>query len=134
VKKFEYAYFNIYQYYSRQSHTPNCFIVRLKSVYLLSLSAGGWLLLLQSILLRFVRHGWFSSHMAAMFSALTIYTAITLFFYNVFILEERDQKIFDKYIHAWNDNPNKKRDLFVTSFVAVAPYLFMVCIKLILHR
>jgi hypothetical protein len=103
-------------------------------VYLLSLAVGGWLLFLQLVLLRFVRHGWFSNPTAAMFSALTIYTAVTLFFYNAFIVEERDQKIFDKHINSWNDNPNKKRDLFVTSFVAVAPYLFMVCIKLILRR
>jgi hypothetical protein len=130
VKQLEYVYFNIYQFYSRQSHSPNCFAVRLKCMYLLSLSAGGWLLFLQSLFFRFVRNGWFSSHMAAMINALAIYTAITLLFHRIFIVEERDQKIFDKYINKWHDNPNKKRDLFITSFVAAVPYLSMLCVKL----
>jgi hypothetical protein len=99
-------------------------------MYLLSLSAGGWILLLQSIFFRFVRNGWFSSHMAAMINALTTFTIITVLFYRIFIVEERDQKIFDKYISSWNNNPNKKRDLFIASFVAAVPYLSMLCIKL----
>jgi len=101
-------------------------------MYLLSISAGGWLLFIQSIFFRFVRNGWFSSHTAAMFNALTIYGAITLLFHRIFIVEERDQKIFDKYINKWQNNPHKKRDLFITSFVAAVPYLSMLCIKLFL--
>ena len=77
-------------------------------MYLLSLSIGGWMLCLQSIFFRFVRNGWFSSHMAAMMSALTIYTVITFLFYRIFIVEERDQKIFDKYINTWQNNPTRK--------------------------
>ena len=134
MKRFEYVYFNIYQYYSRQSYFSNCYIVRLKSMYLLSISAGGWLLFLQSLFFRFVRNGWFSSPVAAMSNALSIYTAMAFLFYRIFIVEERDQKIFDKYINAWHDNPHKKRDLFITSFVAAVPYVSMVCIKLYLHR
>jgi hypothetical protein len=101
-------------------------------MYLLSLSAGGWILFLQSIFFRFVRHGWFSSQVAAMFNALITYTVITILFHHLFIVEERDQKIFDKYINTWHDNPHKKRDLFITSFVAAVPYLSMLCIKLFL--
>ena len=132
MKKFEYVYFNIYQFYSRQSYFPNCFAVRLKCMYLLSISAGGWLLFVQSIFFRFIRNGWFSSHTAAMFNAMTIYAAITLLFHRIFIVEERDQKIFYKYINKWQNNPHKKRDLFITSFVAAVPYLSMLCIKLFL--
>jgi len=68
--------------------------------------------------------------MAAMINALTTFTIITVLFYRIFIVEERDQKIFDKYISSWNNNPNKKRDLFIASFVAAVPYLSMLCIKL----
>jgi hypothetical protein len=103
-------------------------------MYLLSLSVGGWLLFLQSLFFRFVRNGWFSSPAIAMINALSIYTAIAFLFYHIFIVEERDQKIFDKYINAWHDNPHKKRDLFITSFVAAVPYLSMLCIKLYHHR
>jgi hypothetical protein len=103
-------------------------------MYLLSLSAGGWLLFLQSLFVRFVRDTWFSSPVAAMINALSIYTAMAFLFYRIFIVEERDQKIFDKYINAWHGNPYKKRDLIITSFVAAAPYVSMVCIKLYLHR
>lgn len=102
-------------------------------MYLLSLSTGGWILFLQSLFFRFVRNGWFSSPMGAMINALTIYTTIAVLFYRIFILEERDQKIFDKYINAWQNNPNKKRDLFITSFVAVVPYISMLVIKLFLR-
>jgi hypothetical protein len=70
--------------------------------------------------------------MAAMFNALITYTVITILFHHLFIVEERDQKIFDKYINTWHDNPHKKRDLFITSFVAAVPYLSMLCIKLFL--
>jgi len=65
-----------------------------------------------------------------MINALAIYSAIAFLFYRIYIIEERDQKIFDKYINAWQDNPHKKRDLFITSFVSAMPYLSMLCIKL----
>ena len=101
---------------------------------MLALSAGGWILFLQSLFVRFIRHGWFASHAVAMINALTIYTIITVFFYRIFIIEERDQKIFDRYINKWESNPNKKRDLFIASFIAVAPYLSMFSIKLLLRN
>ena len=130
----EYVYFNVYQYYSRQSARPDCFAVRLKCMYLLSISAGGWILFLQSIFLRFIRIGWFSSHAVAMFNALAIYTVITVLFYRIYITEGRDQKIFDKYINAWQTNPNQNRDLFIASFVAAVPYLSMICIRLFVNH
>lgn len=69
-----------------------------------------------------------------MFNALTIYTAITILFYRTFIMEGRDQIIFDRYINKWESNPNKKRDLFITSFIAAAPYLSMLAMRVFLHR
>ena len=131
---FEYVYFNIYQYYSRQSDLPDSLAVRLKCMYLLSLSAGGWILFLQSLFLRFVRIGWFSSHGVAAFNALAVFTTITIAFYRIFIIEGRDQKIFDKYITTWQENKNKKRDLFIASFVASVPYLSMIGIRIFIHQ
>jgi hypothetical protein len=99
-------------------------------MYLLALSAGGWILFLQQLFLRFVRVAWFSSHAAAMLNALAIYTAITWIFYRIFIVEEKDQQIFEKYVSKWDNNPNKKRDLLVISLVAALPYLLMTGIKI----
>jgi hypothetical protein len=103
-------------------------------MYLLALSAGGWILFLQQLFLRFVRLEWFADHGAAMLNALTIYAAITFIFYRKFIQEEKDQKIFDKYVNRWNDNPNKKRDLLLASFIAAVPYISMVFMRLFLPR
>lgn len=103
-------------------------------MYLLALSAGGWILFLQQLFLRFVRLEWFSSHQGAMINALSIYAGITFIFYRVFIQEEKDQKIFDKYAGSWSNNPNKKRDLLLTSFVAALPYIAMIFMKLFLAR
>ena len=134
VKKIEYVYFNIYQYYNSTSSLSNAFAVRLKCMYLLSLSAGGWILFLQSVFLRFIRHGWYSSQAIAMFGALSIYTFITYLFYHIFIVEGRDQIIFDRYINKWENNPNKRRDLIITSFIAAAPYLSMLTMRMLFHH
>jgi hypothetical protein len=101
-------------------------------MYLLSLSAGGWMLFLQSLFLRFIRHGWFASPAVGMFNALSIYTVVTVLFYRIFILEGRDEEIFDRYINKWENNPHKKRDLFFTSFVAAAPYISMLTMRLVI--
>jgi len=103
-------------------------------MYLLALSAGGWLLFLQQLFLRYVRIAWFSSQAGAMINALTIYAGITFIFYRVFIQHEKDQKIYNKYFNAWNENPNKRRDLLLTSFVAAVPYVLMICVKILLPR
>lgn len=129
VKKLEYVYFTIYHYYSRQSYFPDSLSVRLKSMYLLAMGAGGWLLLLQLAFLRFIKNAWFISHPVAMMYSLTVYTAVTFIFYRIFIVKEYDQKILSKFESAWNDNPNKKRDLFLALFVALVPYIVMVSIK-----
>ena len=103
-------------------------------MYVLALSAGGWLLLLQMLFLRFVKNSWFSSHSVALFYALSVYTAITFLFYRVFIVKERDQTIYNRFATAWNENPNKKRDLMLASLVAAAPYLVMLSMKIFLPR
>ena len=106
----------------------------MKCMYLLALSAGGWILFLQQLFLRFVRVEWFASQAGAMLNALTVYAGITFIFYRTFIQEEKDQKIFDKYVSRWNENPNKKRDLLLASLIAAVPYISMVLMKIFLPR
>ncbi|MFM9911334.1 MAG: hypothetical protein ACKVOW_18490 [Chitinophagaceae bacterium] len=134
MKKFEYVYFTIYNYYSRQSYYHDSLSVRLKSMYLLALSAGGWILCFQLLFLRFIKTVWFSSQQGAMLFALTIYIGTTFFFHWFFIMKERDQKIFHKYASAWDDNPNKRRDLFFALTITSIPYIVMAAVKLFFPR
>ena len=134
MKRFDYVYFTIYHYCSHQSYFPDSLHVRLKCMYLLALSVGGWILFLQQMFLRFVRIEWFASQDGAMINALSIYAAVTFMFYRIFIMEGKDQKIFDKYVSSWQHNPNKRRDLFVASFVAAVPYISMIFLKIFLPR
>ena len=134
VKKLEYVYFTIYHYCSKQSYFHDDLSVRLKSMYLLALSVGGWILFLQLLFLRFIKHAWFSSHPGGMFYALTIYTGITLLFHRILIVKEHDQRIFNKYVSNWQNNSNKRRDLFLALSVAAAPYLMMLGVKMFFPR
>ncbi len=103
-------------------------------MYLLALSTGGWILCFQLLFLRFVKNAWFSSQEGSMLFALTIYIGTTFFFHWYFIKKEVDQKIFNKYASAWNDNPNKKRDLFLALTAAATPYIVMVFVKVFFPR
>ena len=103
-------------------------------MYLLALSAGGWILFLQLLFLRFVKNTWFSSHPGAMLYALTVYTVITVIFHHIFIKKELDQKILAKYARSWNYNPNKRRDLLIAFFVAAVPYMSILSIKILFPR
>jgi hypothetical protein len=134
VKKFEYVYFTIYNYCSQQSYFPGGLAVRLQSMYLLALSAGGWILFLQSLFLRFVRNVWFTSHPVAMLSALCVYLSVAFVFYRILIVNEHDQKIIDRVERKWNNNPNKRRDSMIAFLVAAAPYILMIGMKLFLRR
>lgn len=131
MKKLEYGYFAIYHHFARYSYFPDSLDVRLKAMYLLAISAGGWVLLLQTVYLKFFRFAWFSSHPVAMFFALTVYGTLTFMFHRIFIVKEYDQRIFSKYESQWNNNPNKKRDLLLVSFIAALPYLALITIKLL---
>jgi hypothetical protein len=134
VKKFEYVYFTIYHYYSRQSYFADSLVVRLKSMYLIALSLGGWILLFQMLFLRFIRNAWFSSHPGAMLYALGVYGAATFILHRIFIKNELDQKIFEKYVHSYHERQNKRRDLVLAFLVAAAPYLIMLGVKVFFPR
>lgn len=134
MKRLEYVYFTIYYHYSQRSYLPDSPFVRFKAMYLLSLSVGGWILLLQSLFLRFVKMAWFTSQGEAMLYALFVYTAITMVFHRVLIVKEHDQKIFNKFESYWTNNPNKKRDLVVAMIVTAVPYVLLVGMKIFFPR
>jgi len=103
-------------------------------MYLLALSVGGWVLCLQSLFLRFVKGAWFSSHAGAAIFAFTVYILIAVLFYRIFIIDEMDQKIVDKYASAWHNNQNKRRDSFIAVFIAAVPYIAMISLKMFFPR
>jgi hypothetical protein len=81
---------------------------RIQAMYLFSLSVGGWMLLMETAYLRMIRHSWFTSKpIATIFS--TVYLLTAFIFNHIFIVNERDRKIFGKYEEEWDRNPNKKR-------------------------
>ena len=134
MKQLEYLYFNIYFFISKRSYFPDDLFVRLQAMYLLCFSAGGWILFLQAGFLRFVRHSWYASQSGAMLFAMTVYLGIALLFHRIFIVNEHDQKIFNKFVQDWDQNPNKKRDLLLSALVTALPYILMFSLKMIFPR
>lgn len=134
LKPIEYLYFNIYNHcYQRSAHSGE-FLARFQAMYLFSLSVGGWILLMQTVYLRMIDHSWFSSRSGAMMFAITIYLLTAMISHRVFIINERDQKIFGKYEESWNSNPNKKRDLMISLFIMVVPYILLVSLATFFPR
>jgi hypothetical protein len=103
-------------------------------MYILSLSAGGWILFLQAAYLRLILNSWFSSQPGAMFFAISVYLIIGLAFYHIFIVNKRDEKILNKFEHLRLNDTNKKRDLLLSLFVAIVPYVLMVSLKVFFPR
>ncbi|HVY73388.1 MAG TPA: hypothetical protein VG890_01080 [Puia sp.] len=125
MKPIEYLYFTIYNHFYQRSSQFREFYARIQAMYLFSISAGGWFLFLQAAYLRIVRHAWFSSKGGAVFFAAGIYLLTAMAFYQLFIVSERDRKIFGKFEEAWARNPNKRRDLLIAVFIMVVPYLLL---------
>jgi hypothetical protein len=103
-------------------------------MYLLSFSTGGWILFLQAMYLRTVKHSWFTSKNGAMLFAISVYLLTALLFHRIFIVNERDQQILSKYETAWNNNPNKRRDLLLSMMFIAVPYLLIISMSLLFPR
>lgn len=130
----EYVYFTLYNHYNQRSYFPDALFTRLQTMYMVSVSAGGWILLLQAAYLRIFKQSWFSNQSGAMFFAMSVYALMALVLHRVFITNNRDQKIQSRYADKWEANPNKKRDL-VLSFIALSmPYILLLVLKIAIPR
>lgn len=134
MKSFEYVYFNIYNYCNQRSYYSGNLTARFQAMYMLTLSAGGWALLLQAVYLRLIKKSWFASPEVAMGFSFSVYLIIGLLFHRIFIVNNHDEKILNKYEQAWNADPNKKRDLMLSIFAAVVPYVLLLSFSLIFPR
>ena len=121
----DYLYFNIYSYFYRISQYRQNFNVRIQAMYLFSLGSGGWLLLLESLYLHGIKHSRFSSPAESMLFAVSLYALTALLFYYIFIVKDRDLKIYGKYEELAAENPKRKWHLFLSLGVLVLPYLVL---------
>jgi hypothetical protein len=126
MKPIDYLYFNIYNHFYQRSYHSREFYARIQAMYLFSLFTGGWVLLMEAIYLRTVRHSWFTSKPGASLFAAAVYLLTAMILHHVYIVNERDRKIFGKYEEKWDRNPRKKRDLLISVFAILTPYLFLV--------
>jgi hypothetical protein len=124
MKHIDYLYFNIYNYFYRLSHSQSLNF-RTQAMYLFSLGSGGWLLLFESIYLHFIKHTRFASPMQSMVFASAIYVLTAALFNYIFIVKDRDQKIFGKYEGLAGKNPKQKRHFFLSVLVLAFPYLVL---------
>jgi hypothetical protein len=103
-------------------------------MFLFSLGSGGWLLLFESIYLHFIKHTRFASPMESMMFASSIYVLTAAFFNYIFIVKDRDQKIFGRYEGIAGKNPKAKRHFFLSLFVLALPYLVMIVFAIMFPR
>ena len=125
MKQIDYFYFNIYNHFYRRSVQMQDLSARLQAMYLFSICAGGWLLLVEAVYLRVFRHSWFTSRPVSMLFAASVYLLTALISHHIFIVKERDQHIFGKYKQAWHSSAHQKRDLLVSAFLIVVPYVLL---------
>lgn len=134
MKPIDYLYFNIYNHFYQRSYSSQDFYARIQAMYLFSFSVGGWILFLEAAYLRIIRYSWFTSKPASTMFAATVYVLTAMVFNYIFIVNERDRKIYGKYEEAWDRNPNKKRDMQISVFVIVVPYIFLVLLSVFFPR
>jgi hypothetical protein len=134
MKPIEYLYFNIYNHFYQRSYHSRDFYARIQAMYLFSLFTGGWILFLETVYLRMYRHSWFSSKPGASIFAASVYLLTALVLNHIFIVNERDRKIYGKFEEKWDRNPNKKRDLLISVLAIMVPYVFLVSLAIFFPR
>jgi hypothetical protein len=133
MKHVDYLYFNIYNYFYRTSQYRQTSNPRTQAMYLFSLGSGGWLLLMESIYLH-IKHTRFESPIQSSFFAGSIYLLTALLSNYFFIIKDRDQKIFGKYIELADRNPRQKQHLLISAGVLAMPYIVLACFALFMPR
>jgi hypothetical protein len=94
-------------------------------MYLFSLGSGGWLLLFESLYLHLVKHTRFSSRLESILFALAIYALTATLSNYIFIVKDRDQKIYGKYEGLSDKNPKRNWHLILSIGILMLPYLVL---------
>jgi hypothetical protein len=133
MKHIDYLYFNIYNHFYRISRYGQSFNARVQTMYLFSLGTGGWLLLLQAIFLH-VKHTRFASRAESTVFAGSLYMLTAALSNYIFIIKDRDLKIFGKYEELANQNPKRKWHLIISFIILVIPYLVLLTFAVFFPR
>jgi hypothetical protein len=134
MKHVDYLYFNIYNYFYRIGADRQHFNVRIQAMYLFSLGSGGWLLLLEALYLHMIRHAWFSSKEESTIFAASLYMLTAVLFNYIFIVKDRDQKIFGKYEKLTIRDPRRKMHFIISVGVLIMPYLALISFAVFFPR
>ena len=134
IKHIDYLYFNIYSYFYRASQNRPIVNPRMQAMYLFSLGSGGWLLFFESAYLHFFKHTRFESKMQSTVFAGAIYMLTAAFFHYIFIVKDRDQKIFGKYEGVATKHPRRKLHFALSISILLIPYALMVCSAILFPR
>jgi hypothetical protein len=106
----------------------------MQTMYLFSLGSGGWLLMLESIYLHFIKHTRFASPGEAAVFSTSLYLLTAAFSYSIFIIKARDLKIFGKYQELSEQNPQRGRDFIISLLVLAFPYVVLMAFAFIFPR
>ncbi|GGB03582.1 hypothetical protein [Puia dinghuensis] len=134
MKHVDYLYFNIYNYFYRLSLYRQSMNFRTQAMYLFSIGSGGWLLLFESIYLHFIKHTRFTSPMQSMIFAGSVYALTAALFHYIFIVKDRDQKIFGKYEGLVDAHPKQRRHLLISLSVLALPYVALITFAMLFPR
>lgn len=134
MKHVDYLYFNIYNYFYRISQERQSANPRMQAMYLFSLGSGGWLLLFESLYLHLVKRSRFSSPSQSTLFAGSIYALTAFFFHYIFIVRERDYKVFGRYEEIFQQNPRRKQHFILSLGVLMVPYLVLMVFALLFPR
>ena len=134
MKHVDYLYFNIYNYFYRMNLYRQSVNHRIQAMYLFSLGLGGWLLLMESIYLHTIKHSRFTSPIESTIFASSIYLLTAAFFNYIFIVRDRDQKIYGKYEEKFMQNPKRKQHFFISLGILILPYLAMISFAVLSPR
>jgi len=134
MKHVDYLYFNIYNYFYRISRDRSGINPRMQAMYLFSLGSGGWLLLLESVYLHFFKHSRFNSPTQSTVFAGSLYLLTAFFFHYIFIVRDRDQRIFGRYEDQFTRNRWRRQHFLLSIGVLLLPYLVLAALAIVFPR
>lgn len=125
MKHIDYLYFNIYSYFYRSGPERLNHHARIQAMYFFALGSGGWLLLLESLYLHQLRHCWFTSKVTSGLFAISLYLLTAILSNYIFIVRDRDLKIFGRYDDQTMARSKRKLHFFLSVAILVVPYVLM---------
>lgn len=134
MKHVDYLYFNIYNYFYRLSLNRNSINPRMQAMYLFSLGSGGWLLLFESLYLHLVKHSRIVSPAQSIVFAGSIYMLTAFFFHYIFIVRDRDIRIFGRYEQLFQENPRRKLHFVLSIGILLLPYMVLAAFAFVFPR